>query len=158
MKEQTQLRLATITARHARRLAESGIEADAAASAAEARERAFFDGFDRSRAEILRPAMTEIGAQLEAAGHGYRIEERIESGRPLIELHLLILGARAGSKNLIRLFAWKDSEGRPEIVAEVEMVRSPMELTRYQEIEALTREVAEQMLVEAIEQVFASNG
>ena len=154
MKEQTQIRLATITARHAKRLAESGIDA----SAASARERAFFNEFDRLRAEILRPAMVEIGAQLEAAGHGYRIEERVESGRPLIELHLLILGAHRGSKNLIRLFAWKDSEGRPEIVAEVEMVRSPMELTRYQEIEALTREVAEQMLVEAIEQVFASNG
>ena len=154
MKEQTQIRLATITARHAKRLAESGVDASAAA----ARERAFFTEFDRLRAEILRPAMVEIGAQLEDAGHGYRIDERVESGRPLIELHLLILGAHRGSKNLIRLFAWRDSEGRPEIVAEVEMVRSPMELTRYQEIEALTREVAEQMLVEAIEQVFASNG
>lgn len=154
MKEQTQLRLATITARHAKRLAESGTDASAAA----ARARAFFEGFERIRAEILRPAMTEIGAQLSAAGHGYRIEERVEGDRPLIELHLLILGARRGSKNLIRLFAWRDSEGRPEIIAEVEMVRTPMELTRYQEIEALTREVAEQMLVEAIEQVFASNG
>ena len=154
MKEQTQIRLATITARHARRLAESGIDAGAAA----ARERAFFEGFARLCAEILRPAMIEIGGQLEAAGHGYRVEERVDDGRPLIELHLLILGARRGSKNLIRLFAWKDSEGRPEIVAEVEMVRSPMELTRFQEIEALTREVAEQLLVEAIEQVFASNG
>jgi hypothetical protein len=38
MKEQTRIRLATITARHARRLAESGIDAGAAA----ARERAFF--------------------------------------------------------------------------------------------------------------------
>lgn len=154
MKEQTQIRLATITARHAKRLAESGVDASAAA----ARERAFFNEFDRLRVEILRPAMVEIGAQLEGAGHGYRIDERVESGRPLIELHLLILGAHRGSKNLIRLFAWRDSEGRQEIVAEVEMVRSPMELTRYQEIEALTREVAEQMLVEAIEQVFASNG
>jgi hypothetical protein len=153
MKEQTQLRLAAITARHARRLAESGADATAAA-----RERAFFDEFERVRAEILRPAMVEIGAQLEAAGHGYQIDERVDGGRPLIELHLLIVGARRGSKNLIRLFAWRSSDGRPEIVAEVEMVRSPMELTRYQTIEALTREVAEQMLVEAIEQVFASNG
>jgi hypothetical protein len=64
------------------------------------------------RAEILRPVMEEIGAQLEGAGHGVRIEERVESGRPSIELHLVIVGAHRGSKNLIRLFAWKDSAGR----------------------------------------------
>ncbi|MFS8065167.1 MAG: hypothetical protein ACMG6S_02225, partial [Byssovorax sp.] len=77
--------------------------------------------------------------------------------RPSIELHLVITGARRGSKNLIRFFASKDVERGPEIIAEVEMVRSPMELTRFQEIDALTPEVAEQLLLDAIEQVFASN-
>ncbi len=65
---------------------------------------------------------------------------------------------RRGSKNLIRFFFSNHGEKGPEIIAEVEMVRSPMELTRFQEIEALTTEVVEQLLLDAIEQIFASNG
>ena len=154
MNEQTKIRLSIITSRHAKRLAEAGIDAAALAS----RELAFRQGFERARAEVLRPAMIEIGGQLERAGHGYRVAEEAEGARPFLELHLVIIGARRGSKNLIRFFFSKDGERGPEIIAEVEMVRSPMELTRFQEIEALTPEVAEQLLLDAIEQIFASNG
>jgi hypothetical protein len=153
MNEQTRIRLSIITARHAKHLAEAGIDAEALAS----RELAFLQGFERARGEILRPAMIEIGAQLERAGHGYRIAEDAGGARPSLELHLVITGARRGSKNLIRFFASRDVERGPEIIAEVEMVRSPMELTRFQEIDALTPEVVEQLLLDAIEQVFASN-
>ena len=46
MNEQTKIRLSIITARHARHLAEAGIDADALAL----RELAFLQGFERARA------------------------------------------------------------------------------------------------------------
>ena len=75
-----------------------------------------------------------------------------------IELHLIITGAARASAKVIRLFSLKEIGRRPEVVAEVEMERNPMELTRFLQIGEITPEVLEQMFVDAIEQVFACNG
>lgn len=154
MKEQTRIRLATITERHARRLSEAG---DAGGLAA-ARRAEFLRGFERACAEVLRPAMEAIGAELTRAGHAYRVEQGATGERVSIELHLLITGAPRSTDKVIRLFSSRGPEQRPEVVAEVEMERNPMELTRFLQIEEITPEVVEQMLVDAIEQVFACNG
>ena len=42
-------------------------------------EEAFLDEFKRLRADVIRPAMEEIGNQLEARGHEVAISEREES-------------------------------------------------------------------------------
>ncbi len=47
---------------------------------------------------------------------------------------------------------------RTRTVAEVEMERNLMELTRFHQIEEITPEVVDQMLVDAIERVFSCNG
>lgn len=151
MKEHSKVRLSQITARYARR---QGAVAEAeAAAAAEAR---FLSEFVRVRAEVLRPILEEVVAQLAEAGHRCRIEEGSSEGAPHIELHVLLEG-RAGLKNVIR-FVVRQSEGRgTEVIAEIELRRSPVELARYQGLEALTREVVEQLLVDAVEQLFIAN-
>jgi len=154
MKEQTKIRMEMITSRFAKRLTEAGNAGELVA----ARKAEFMRGFERVRAEVLRPAMEAIGAELIRAGHGYRIALGDAPEQISIELHLIITGAPRASAKVIRLFSLKGTEGRPEVVAEVEMERNPMELTRFLEIDEITTEVVEQMLVDAIEQVFACNG
>jgi hypothetical protein len=154
MKEQTRIRLATITGRYARRLAEAGNSGELVA----ARQAEFLRGFERVCADVLRPAMETIGAELTRAGHGYRVDQGDTEERLSIEFHLLLTGAPSRSEKVIRLFSPKGTGGRPEVVAEVEMEHNQMELTRFLQIDEITPEVVEQMLVDAIEQVFACNG
>jgi hypothetical protein len=154
MKEQTKIRMEMITARYARRLAEAGNAGELVA----ARKAEFLRGFERVRADVVRPAMEGIGAELVRAGHAFRVDLGDTPEQMSIELHLIITGAPRSSAKVIRLFSLKGTEGRPEVVAEVEMERNPMELTRFLQIDEITTEVVEQMLVDAIEQVFACNG
>ena len=70
---------------------------------------------------------------------------------------MLITGARREGASVIRFFL-ANHGGRPEVIAEVELSRNPMELTRYREIEGMTAAVVEQLLVDAVEHVFACNG
>ncbi len=154
MKEQTQIRMEMITARYAKRLSEAGNAGELVA----ARQAEFLRGFERLRAEVLRPAMEAIGAELVRAGHGYRVDLSDTSAQATIELYLVLTGAPSRSDKVIRLFCLKGTVARSEVVAEVEMERNPMELTRFLQIAEITVEVVEQMLVDAIEQVFACNG
>lgn len=154
MKEQTKIRMEMITARYAKRLTDAGNAGELVA----ARKAEFMRGFERVRAEVLRPAMEAIGAELIRAGHGFRVDLGDTPEHMSIELHLILTSAPRASAKVIRLFALKEIERRPEVVAEVEMERNPMELTRFLQIDEITPEVVEQMLVDAIEQVFACNG
>lgn len=153
MKEQTKVRLDIITARHARRLSEAGDEAQVAA----ARALAFARDYERALTEVVSPAMEQVGAELARAGHGYRIELGAPGGRRTVELHVLITGARRESTSVIRMFLAAAPERRPEVIAEVEVMSHPMELTRYREIGLMTPDVIEQLLVDAVEHLFACN-
>ena len=155
MKEQTRLRLNSLSNRYAKRLAATSSEGDDAV----ARAKRFLDGFVQVRSNVLLVVMKEIGDELARGGHGFRVDLDADGIRPNIELHLRIKGALPDSKNVIRLFARTDGPQRVcEVIAELELRRSPMELTRFQQLEEMTPEVVEKMFVDAIEQVFACNG
>ena len=154
MREQTKIRMEMITARYAKRLTEAGNAGELVA----ARHAEFLRGFERVRAEVLRPAMETIGAELARAGHGYRVELDDVGERLCVDFHLVITAAPSAARKVIRLFTGVDKDGRSEVVAEVEMERNLMELTRFHQIEEITPEVVDQMLVDAIEHVFACNG
>jgi hypothetical protein len=155
MNEQTRIRLGIITARYGARL-----EGAARAAEAEAAERraVFLRDFDRIREAVLRPAMLDIGNELaDSAGHQYEIVVDSAEKLPSVALHLLLRGARADAKNVVRIFVSGRKDRGDEVIADVAVVGRPVELTRFQRTEALTREVVEYMLVDAVEQIFAGN-
>ena len=154
MKEQTKIRMDIITSRYARRVKEAGSVGELVA----ARHAEFLRGFERVRAEVLRPAMEAIGGELTRAGHGYRVEVDDAGERLCVDFHLVITAASSGARKVIRLFTGVDKEGRSEVVAEVEMKGNLMELTRFHQIDEISPDVVEQMFVDAIEHVFACNG
>ncbi len=146
MNEQNRLRLQRITARHASRTARDRADSDAA----------FLEGFARASAGVLRPVFEDVGAQLVAAGYGFQIVTGGEERSPSIALHVEIPD-RGGSRDAIRFFARKYPEKGWQVIAELELLR-PVELTRFNEGEPLERDVIEHMVVEALEQMFASTG
>ena len=147
MHELSRLRLSRITTRHAKLTAEGQRDAESDA--------AFLAGFARARDEVLRPVMEEVGAQLEAAGYGFRISLDSTEGSPAVDFHIVIPG-RDDFKDTIRFFAHKDALRGWQVIAEIELKRSPFELTRFEANDQITRDRAEQLIVDAVEQMFAS--
>jgi hypothetical protein len=147
MHEQNRLRIDRITARHAKHHARGQGDAEGDA--------AFLAGFLRARAEVLRPVMAEVGAQLECAGYGFEIREGDAEGTPSIDLHVRI-PRRESSKDVIRFFAHRDAALGWQVIGEIELKRSPVELVRFEATEPVTRDRAEQLIVDAVEQMFAS--
>jgi hypothetical protein len=154
VKEQTKIRLDTITRRYARRMNEAGRGEDLAT----ARHAAFQRGFERARKDVLRPAMCAIGVELTRSGHSYTVEDIDTDAQLSIDFRISLSGSPAAATGIIRLFSPASSTARPEVIAELELNRNPMELTRYFDISDFTTDVVEQMLVDAIEQLFACNG
>jgi hypothetical protein len=152
--ERTRIRLQIIEAKYGKQGSRAASHAELAAE----RERRFDEEFQRVRAEILAPVLEEIGAALTAAGHGHRVAIDAGEHRPSIELHLLLGDDGRASTGVIRLFCRTGTQRRREIIAEVQLKRTCVELTRFQEASALTPDVVEQMVVDAVEQVFAYHG
>ena len=151
MNDQTRIRLAIIEAKYGKQGSRTASKAELAAE----RASRFDEDFRRARAEVLAPILEEIGAALTEAGHAHRVEIDAGEHRPSVELHLILGDAARGSTGVIRLFT-RTGEPHPcEIIAEVQLRRTLVELTRFQEASALTREVVEHMVVDAVEQVFA---
>lgn len=151
MNEQTRIRLAIIEAKYGKHGTRTLSKAELSAE----RASRFDEEFRRARAEVLAPVLEEIGAALTAAGHGHRVEIDAGEQRPSIELHLLLGDAPSASTGVIRLFSRTTETFGSEIIAEVQLKRTLVELTRFHQASALTREVVEQMVVDAVEQVFA---
>ena len=154
MKDQTRIRLKIIEARYGG--ARSGRPPSAEDLAAD-RARQLYDGFRRVREGMLVPILEDIGSALVEAGHGHRVDIDVGERLPSLEWHLLLRNARAGATNVIRMFPRVGQDLGCEIIAEVQLDRTLIELTRFQTIDELTPEVAEQMIVDAVEQVFACN-
>jgi Pentapeptide repeats (8 copies) len=140
-------RLGRITARYASRAAQGWSETESDA--------AFLAGFVRARDEVLRPVMEEIGAQLRATGYDFSTTCGGADASPVVDFHVIIPG-RGESKDTIQFFAHKDAVRGWQVVAEIELKRSPMELARFEATEEMTRDAIEQLLVDAVEQLFAS--
>jgi hypothetical protein len=147
MNEQNRMRLQRITTRHANRVAQNRSEAEGDA--------AFLAGFARVRAEVLQPVMEDVGAQLRAAGYDFQIGLGGDERSPAIDFHLVIPG-RGDSKDTIRFFAKKYPGRGWQVIGEIELKRSPVEITRFEAAEQITPDIAEQLVVDAVEQVFAS--
>ena len=110
--------------------------------------------FRARRDEVLRPVMEEVGAQLRRQATASACAGGAEAS-PAVDFRVLIAG-RGDSKDTIRFFAHKDTVRGWQVIAEIELKRSPVELTRFEVAEEITRDVAEQLLVDAVEQMFAS--
>ncbi len=147
MNEQNKERLGQLTKRLANRQAQGKGETEGDA--------AFLAEFGRIRDEVLHPVMEEVGAQLRAAGYDSKVVSRDAGASPAIDFHIAIPG-RGDSKDTIRFFARKDSLRGWQVIAEIELKRSPMELARFDVDDPITRDIAEQLLVDATEQMFAS--
>ncbi|APR88368.1 hypothetical protein A7982_13717 [Minicystis rosea] len=148
MKETTRIRLSIIEARYGRRAPADASDGELAAS--------FEDDFRKARDERIAPLLQEIGATLAAGGHEHRVAIDEGARRPSVELHLSprTRSAEARPASVIRMFSITEG-ARREIIAEVQLGRKVVELTRFREISELRAEVLEQMVVDAVEQVFA---
>jgi hypothetical protein len=145
MNEQNRARLSRMVARWDRQRAALG-----QGEAERGRAAAFHAELDRVRALVLCPVIEDVGAELRRAGHDYRVEE----SAPGLDLHLIVQG-RSGSEDLVQFVVRKGARGS-ELVVELVLRSSPFELRRFQQPAELTAEVAEHLLVEAIEQILAS--
>src|SRR6185437_9168481 len=143
MKDLNRLRLERMIVRHERHLTERA-ELDAATAR---RARFLAETEEILTADVL-PVIEEIGQELARAGHGYRVER----GPAKLDLYLSIQG-RTGSKDLIQFFVHEDAQRGCELIVELCLKRSGVQKARYQHPSELTRDVAEQLLVDTIEQI-----
>lgn len=155
MNDQNRLRLDRMAARLAKHGAEAGHEPAIERDPETDPETAYLAAFTQVRDDVLRPVMGEVGEQLERAGYSFRISPGGEEGSPSVDFHI-VLPERAGSKDTIRFFARKDPARGWQVIAELELKGSPFELTRFENTDEITHDVAEQLIVDAVEQMFAS--
>lgn len=144
MNEQTRIRLGIITDRYDRRFR----GADAAGTE-------WLVQFASLCDHVLRSAMTEIGSELSRAGHACHLEPSTERETPGLDWTIEPRGA-PGARRMIRIFARMDERKGWEILAEVWLSGTPCELTRFAHPNEVTEEVAEHLLVDAVEQVLAA--
>jgi hypothetical protein len=155
MNDQNRLRLERIAARHASRPAPKPTAPEPPPEEEDALAPAFLAAFARARDAVLRPAMAEVGLELKEAGHGFRIDPGGDENSPSIDLRV-ILPDRGDSRDTVRFLAKKDAERGWQVVGELELKGSPVELTRFETAEEITHDVVEQLVVDAVEQMLAS--
>lgn len=155
MRDQNKNRLALIDQRFGRREAP-----------AEPAGETFEQRFDRAVAEVIRPVMEEVAAELASLGHApeVSIEPVDHEGRRCDRAIALRLGIRgvSGRPNFIALavIRWKiggRAEDKPEVLAFHQKDRVPFDLIRFASPEEITRDVVEQLLVDSVESLFAQN-
>jgi len=147
MKEQNRLRLERMSTRYEARQKEK----------AESDEERFVRAFGEARDRIIRPLMEEVAEELRRAGHSPEITIDEAAEKPSIEL---CLGLRAASKkrgsNVVGFYVirW---ESFPEVLSYLVVKPPPMDLMRFASPEEISRDYVEQMLVDAVEHIFACN-
>lgn len=146
MKEQTQIRLQIIAARFGRR----GV-------ARNEPEEAWFTAYELARRGVLETAMTEIGEVLNGDGHHCEVRLDAEPEARTIDFAIRPAGD-AEQERMIRFFARNDERRGWQVKAEIRLGQdqSFSELTRFERPDEINTEVAEHLLMDAIEQVFAS--
>ena len=153
MKEHNSLRIQRILARFDAHTSGPEVEALRAAE----RRAVFLAELDRVVAEVLRPALDDVGGELTRAGHGYDVVSTTTAkGLPRFELRVRLRRGKPRFENAIVFFAAPSRSGDLEIVAELELGNA-IELGRFESPAAMTRDVLEQMLVDAVEHMFACN-
>lgn len=145
MKEHSRSRIALITGRYAAREQErQGSD-----------RRAFDDAFGAARDAVILPALEEIAAELRAAGHAPRIVCDGAAEAPSVELTLGIRGVDAAPGADLVGFSVIQRREVPEVLAYL-VVRPPaMDLLRFADPAEITGYQVEQLVIDAIEHVFA---
>lgn len=146
MNEQTRIRLGLATKRYEQRLSQMS-ETDAG----------WLSAFERVCREIVRTAMAEIGAELVRAGHSCQIDVGDLDGRPSLDWTVAPRAVPTG-RRMVRVFPRHDEQKGWEVLAEIWLSGTPCELRRFASPAELTAEVAENLLVEAVEQILAAAG
>lgn len=144
MNDQTKIRLQLVMDRFGKKLA-----------AQQTGESEWVAAYQEACAKVLRPAMKDIGEMLARAGHP--CEVRLDAEPDLRSIDLVVKpGGPAMEERWVRFFAHEDEQRGWQVIAEVWLSGSPPELTRFEHPRELTPEVVEQVLVDGIEQIFAS--
>lgn len=146
MNEQTRIRLGLITERYERRLRQAG-----------GSDGGWLAAFEEVCRTVLQTAMTEIGAELVRTGHSCHIDVGYVDEMPSLDWTLEPCAA-PDSRRMVRFFARRDEHKGWEVLVEVWLSGTPCEVTRFRNPSDLTAEVAEKLLVDVVEQVFAAAG
>jgi hypothetical protein len=146
MKEQNRNRIAIITGRYDKRIAERG----------RARNDDFDADFERARRDVIRPAMEDIAAELARVGHSPTITLDGCKEVPSIELRLGIHGADPAWPNVIAYCVVR-RRGMPEVLAYLDVNRPVMDLIRYAHPKEIAADQVEQLVLDAVEHIFACN-
>lgn len=146
MKEQNKNRLALIDARFGKRAALGG------------EMEGFEAAFQRVRDAVLLPVMDDVAAELLRLGHAPWIglddlDHEGDACRPCIALHLGIGGIREAPGFIA--FGVSRSGGAPDVLAWLVAADTPFDLRRYARPEHIEKDHVEQLLIDAVEQIFS---
>lgn len=145
MKEQNKNRLSTITGRYASRQREKATL-----------DRSSFDAaFVEAREKVLRPVFEEFAAELRERGHEAIVVTDGAKETPSIELVLRISGAKSRAEGDRIAFVVIARRAAPEVLAYLVVRPPPLDLLRYASPSDITAEEVEQILIDAVEHIFA---
>jgi hypothetical protein len=119
---------------------------------------AFEQIFARACLAVIRPVMEDVAGELEKLGHAPRITTEAlshegDSVGPCIALHLGLRGRGEGSGYVA--FGVVHDRAAPEVLAWLVAEPTPFDLQRYTRPDAISADNVEQLLIDAIEQLFA---
>jgi hypothetical protein len=145
VREHSKSRIALITGRYAARQREKHQD-----------DRRVFDGSFRAiRDAVIRPVFEEIAAELRAAGPDPRITCDGALEAPSVELVLGIQGVQAPPGSDIVGFSVISRREVPEVLAYLVVRAPPMDLIRFAYPTDIAAYQVEQIVLDAIEHVFA---
>ncbi len=150
MKDPSRARLSTVASRFGSKIA-------AADADVELSEPAFRDAFLRARDGVIAPCMREVGDELaRTAGARYEIvtEEGQGSTPASITLRLFLTPRAPAGHRVVFTVARDERAGTRHVLALLEASPPPMDLARYAPGE-LNADVVEQLVVDAVEQIYA---
>ena len=116
----------------------------------------FSAAFKMVTATVLVPLMEEIKEQLMIADHRASVVLWPSDSEPRVVNYCIDLTGRKTLTNRIRFFAQFDEPRAVwQVIAELQITRTATELARFSPPSEITRDVAEQLLVDAVEEIFA---
>ncbi len=145
MREHSRHRLSLITGRYAARQVDKQ----------ERDRKAYDDAFRAARDGVIRPVLEEIAAELRAAGHAPRVAYDEAHEAPSVELVLGIRGVSASPGMDLVGFSVIARREIPEILAYLVVKPPPMDLLRFAAPAEITAYQVEQLVIDAVEHIFA---
>ncbi len=117
------------------------------------------DGYERAfrevRDAVIRPVMEEIAEALRSRGHAAAVAIDLAQETPSVELSLGIAGVPpvAGADRVtFSVIARRDAL---EVLAFLTVKPPPMDIVRFAQPDEITRDEVEQLVIDAVEHIFA---